>query len=180
MDCFAPGIALGHAIGRIGCFAAGCCWGKECHLPWAVTFHSQEAAQVPLNVPLHPTQLYETGANLILFGILYRLFNRTHRPGEVIGWYLVLYSIIRFIIEFFRNHEQSLVAGFRSPSGSPLGCSFWAPAFSFACARSLSYISTDTRRLSAAAARHTFTSHITYWNFTAFPVRTDSFARSMM
>lgn len=111
MDCFAPGIALGHAIGRLGCFAAGCCWGKECHLPWAVTFRSQEAAQVPLNVPLHPTQLYESAANLILFGVLYRLFNRAHREGEVIGWYLVLYSIVRFIIEFFRNHEQSLVAG---------------------------------------------------------------------
>ena len=66
---------------------------------------------MPLNVPLHPTQLYESAANLILFGVLYRLFNRAHREGEVIGWYLVLYSIVRFIIEFFRNHEQSLVAG---------------------------------------------------------------------
>jgi phosphatidylglycerol:prolipoprotein diacylglycerol transferase len=111
MDCFAPGLVLGQAIGRVGCFAAGCCWGKACNLPWAVTFHSDVAAPVPLNVPLHPAQLYETGVNLIIFTILYRMFNRSHRAGEIIGWYLVLYSIARFIIEFFRNHEQSLVAG---------------------------------------------------------------------
>jgi phosphatidylglycerol:prolipoprotein diacylglycerol transferase len=76
-----------------------------------VTFHSDAAAPVPLNVPLHPAQLYEKGVNLIIFAILYRMFNRSHRAGEIIGWYLVLYSIARFIIEFFRNHEQSLVAG---------------------------------------------------------------------
>jgi len=110
-DVFAPGIALGHGIGRLGCFSAGCCWGVECHLPWAVTFHSDAAAPVPLNVPLHPAQLYETGVNLIIFTILYRMFNRSHRAGEIIGWYLVLYSIARFIIEFFRNHEQGLIAG---------------------------------------------------------------------
>lgn len=111
LDCFAPGIALGHAIGRVGCFAAGCCWGNKCDLPWAVRFHTDEAAPVPLNVPLHPAQLYETAANLVIFGVLYRLFLRSHRAGEVFGWYLVLYSSARFIIEFFRSHEQGLVAG---------------------------------------------------------------------
>jgi phosphatidylglycerol:prolipoprotein diacylglycerol transferase len=111
VDCFAPGIAIGHAIGRIGCFAAGCCWGRECNLPWAVRFHTDEAAPVPLNVPLHPAQLYESGANIIIFIILYRMFHRAHRPGEIFGWYLVLYSTARFIVEFYRNHEQALVAG---------------------------------------------------------------------
>jgi phosphatidylglycerol---prolipoprotein diacylglyceryl transferase len=111
MDCFAPGIALGHAIGRLGCFAAGCCWGRESHLPWAVTFHSQEAANVPIGVPLHPAQLYESAANLLLFVFLYRLFIQRHRPGVVISLYLILYGVIRFIIEFFRFHEQSLVWG---------------------------------------------------------------------
>ena len=111
MDCFAPGIALGHAIGRLGCFAAGCCWGKQCDLPWAVRFHTDEAAPVPLNVPLHPAQLYEAGANLLIFGILYRSFRHSQRPGQIFGLYLVLYSTARFIIEFFRNHEQALVAG---------------------------------------------------------------------
>jgi phosphatidylglycerol:prolipoprotein diacylglycerol transferase len=109
MDAFAPGISLGHAIGRIGCFAAGCCWGKECHLPWGVYFRSNAAAPVPLDRPLHPVQLYESAANLVIFGILYRQFNRPHPPGQVIGLYLVLYSAARFIVEFFREHEQSLI-----------------------------------------------------------------------
>ncbi len=111
MDCFAPGIALGHAIGRLGCLPAGCRWGPESSLPWGVRFHSDEAAPVPLNVPLHPAQLYESAANLIIFAVLYRSFQRSHRPGQIFGWYLVLYSIARFIVEFFRNHEQALVAG---------------------------------------------------------------------
>jgi phosphatidylglycerol---prolipoprotein diacylglyceryl transferase len=111
MDCFAPGIALGHAIGRVGCFAAGCCWGRECSLPWGVRFRTDEAAPVPLGITLHPAQLYETAANLVIFGILYRLFGKSHRSGEVFGWYLVLYSTARFIIEFYREHEQALVMG---------------------------------------------------------------------
>jgi phosphatidylglycerol:prolipoprotein diacylglycerol transferase len=109
MDCFAPGIALGHAIGRLGCFAAGCCWGRESHLPWAVTFHSQEAANVPIGVPLHPAQLYESAANLLLFVFLYRVFLKRRRPGIVISLYLLLYGLIRFVVEFFRFHEQPLV-----------------------------------------------------------------------
>jgi phosphatidylglycerol---prolipoprotein diacylglyceryl transferase len=112
MDAFAPGVSLGHSIGRLGCFAAGCCWGKECHLPWGVYFRSNAAAPVPLDRPLHPVQLYESAANLIIFGILYRLFNRSHRPGQIIGLYLVLYSTARFIVEFFREHEQSLAGPF--------------------------------------------------------------------
>jgi phosphatidylglycerol---prolipoprotein diacylglyceryl transferase len=112
MDAFAPGISLGHSIGRLGCFAAGCCWGKECHLPWGVYFRSNAAAPVPLDKPLHPVQLYESAVNLIIFGILYRQFNRSYHPGQVIGLYLVLYSTARFILEFFREHEQSLVGPF--------------------------------------------------------------------
>ena len=112
MDAFAPGVALGQAIGRLGCFAAGCCWGRECDLPWGVRFRSDAAAPVPLDKTLHPVQLYESAADLLIFGILYRQFNRGHRPGSIIGLYLVLYSAARFIIEFFRVHEQSLVGPF--------------------------------------------------------------------
>src|SRR5216110_1508039 len=64
-DVFAPGIALGHVVGRLGCFFAGCCFGKPTNVPWAITFHNPFAAAnvgTPLNVPLHPTQLYEAGA----------------------------------------------------------------------------------------------------------------------
>jgi phosphatidylglycerol---prolipoprotein diacylglyceryl transferase len=112
MDAFAPGVALGQSIGRLGCFAAGCCWGTECHLPWGVRFRSDAAAPVPLDKTLHPVQLYESAADLLIFGILNRYFNRPHRPGLVIGLYLVLYSSARFVVEFFRVHEQPLAGPF--------------------------------------------------------------------
>jgi phosphatidylglycerol:prolipoprotein diacylglycerol transferase len=121
-DAFAPGIALGHSIGRLGCFAAGCCWGKECTLPWAVKFHSVDAyalTGVPLEVPLHPSQLYELGAEAILFVFLYGLFGRPHAPGKIIGAYLLLSSAARFAIEFTRFHEQAL------PFGLPLSITQW-------------------------------------------------------
>ncbi|MFL6415603.1 MAG: prolipoprotein diacylglyceryl transferase [Bryobacteraceae bacterium] len=112
MDCFAPGIALGQAVGRLGCFAAGCCWGKECSLAWGVRFRSDFAAPVPLDKTLHPAQLYESAADFLIFAFLYRRFQfSSAKPGQTIGLYLVLYSIARFIIEFFREHEQSLVGG---------------------------------------------------------------------
>jgi len=114
MDVFAPSIALGHAIGRVGCFVAGCCWGAPTHLPWAVTFTNQESHDrfgTPINVPLHPSQLYESGAELIIMAILLWMFRRPHREGAIVAWYLVLYSIVRFFVEFVRNHEQALVWG---------------------------------------------------------------------
>ncbi len=121
MDVFAPGIALGQAIGRLGCFAAGCCWGKECDLPWGVRFRSNEAAPVPLDKTLHPVQLYESAADLIIFGILYHRFRRNDRGGQIIGLYLVLYSTARFVIEFFRVHEQPLVGPFSLTQWIALG-----------------------------------------------------------
>jgi phosphatidylglycerol:prolipoprotein diacylglycerol transferase len=113
-DVFSPGLALGHAIGRLGCLAAGCCWGAVCQRPWAITFSNPDAHEltgVPLGVPLHPTQLYESLAEFVIFGFLYHRFARRSRDGEILGWYLALYSAVRFIVEFFRNHEQELVAG---------------------------------------------------------------------
>lgn len=113
-DVFAPGIAAGQAIGRLGCFAAGCCWGVECHLPWAVTFRNLEAQNltgVALGVPLHPAQLYEAFADAVIFLVLYRLITRPHAAGAILGWYLALYSSARFAIEFFRFHEQGLYYG---------------------------------------------------------------------
>lgn len=112
MDIFAPGIVIGQAIGRLGCFAAGCCWGTVCYLPWGVHFRSDFAAPVPLDKPLHPVQLYESAADLMIFFFLYRQIGRPHRSGQVIGVYLVLYSSARFIVEFFREHEQALVGPF--------------------------------------------------------------------
>jgi len=122
LDAFGPGIALGHAIGRLGCFAAGCCWGLECDRPWAVTFTNPAAHElvgVPLNIPLHPTQLYESAAQFIAFGLLYRLAIRAHRPGRIIGAYLFLAGLSRFVIDFWRAHQQA------NPWGGPLADAQW-------------------------------------------------------
>jgi phosphatidylglycerol:prolipoprotein diacylglycerol transferase len=108
-DAFAPGIAIGHGIGRLGCFAAGCCWGAESHLPWAVTFTNPEAHRlvgVPLGIALQPTQLYEAVAEGLIFLFLYWRFQKEHRPGTIIGLYLVFYSTVRFLVEFVRAHDE--------------------------------------------------------------------------
>ncbi len=113
-DVFAPGIAIGQAIGRLGCLSAGCCWGIPTHLPWAITFRDPQAHDltgVPLGVPLHPTQLYESVADAVIFLFLYFRIGKTHTAGAILGWYLALYSTARFIIEFFRFHEQGLHFG---------------------------------------------------------------------
>ena len=112
-DAFAPGIALGHVIGRMGCFFAGCCYGRSTDVAWAVTFTSEYAAQnvgTPLNIPLHPTQLYEAGAELlILIGLL--LFEKRGRqfPGRTFWGYMLVYGVTRFIIEFYRGDPRGMV-----------------------------------------------------------------------
>ena len=118
-DAFAPGIALGQAIGRQGCFAAGCCWGKPTSLPWGVRFTplGHEITGVPLGVDLHPTQLYESAATLMLFIFLLWLHRRKRFSGQVILFYAVLYSIIRFIIEFFRDDPRGDIAGLTTLTG---------------------------------------------------------------
>ena len=113
-DVFAPAIALGHGIGRLGCFSAGCCWGIECHRPWAVTFTNPAAHElvgVPLNLPIHPTQLYEAFGEFAIFALLYWRIRKPHGDGGIIGAYLMLYATLRFIVEFFRVHEQGNLLG---------------------------------------------------------------------
>jgi phosphatidylglycerol:prolipoprotein diacylglycerol transferase len=106
MDVFAPAAALGHAIGRLGCFAAGCCYGKPTGLPWGVTFTNPLAYQTvgtPLNVPLHPTQIYEFLVELANFGVLVWLFRHKKFDGQIFGTYLFLYGIARYFLEFLRG-----------------------------------------------------------------------------
>lgn len=108
-DAFAPGVALGHAIGRIGCFAAGCCYGKPTTLPWGVTFTNPLAAQwsgTPLGVPLHPTQLYESVVEVANFLVLAWLLKRKKFDGQVIGSYMFLYGLARFFLEFLRDDPE--------------------------------------------------------------------------
>ncbi|GBE05698.1 MAG TPA: prolipoprotein diacylglyceryl transferase [Nitrospirae bacterium] len=101
-DLFTPSLALGHAIGRLGCFSAGCCYGKPSDLPWSVTFTDPDSMAL-LNTPLHPTQLYESFAELSIFAILMLLRRRKSFDGQILWTYVLLYSIARFIIEFFRG-----------------------------------------------------------------------------
>ncbi len=101
-DIISPGIALGHAIGRIGCLFAGCCYGKTCELPIAIKF-TNENSLAPLDVFLHPTQVYSMVSNLILFSILLWLQKHKKFNGMVFLIYIMLYSLFRSIIEFFRG-----------------------------------------------------------------------------
>ncbi|HEY5162637.1 MAG TPA: prolipoprotein diacylglyceryl transferase [Terriglobales bacterium] len=105
-DAFAPGLALGHAIGRIGCFAAGCCYGKPTSHWWGVTFRNPLAGQwvgTPLNIPLEPTQLFESAIELANFVFLYWLIKHKKFEGQVIGSYLFIYGVARYFIEFIRD-----------------------------------------------------------------------------
>ena len=108
-DAFAPGIALGHAIGRIGCFAAGCCYGKPTSLPWGVVFTNPMANEIsgtPLHVALHPTQLYESAVEFANFLILAWLIRHKKSDGQVIGAYMFLYGVARYFLEFLRNDPE--------------------------------------------------------------------------
>jgi phosphatidylglycerol---prolipoprotein diacylglyceryl transferase len=114
-DAFAPGLAIGHAIGRLGCFAAGCCYGKETHAAWGVVFTNPLAnawANTPLNVRLEPTQLIEAVVEFLNFLLLSWLITRKHADGQIFGTYLILYGIARFFIEFLRGDDgRGLVFG---------------------------------------------------------------------
>ena len=100
MDLFAPTIALAHAIGRIGCFLAGCCYGVHTDGPLGVVFTDSPVA--PNNVPLFPVQLLESCLNLALCAVLLLYAKKPRKPGRVIGLYLSVYAVLRFILEFFR------------------------------------------------------------------------------
>jgi phosphatidylglycerol:prolipoprotein diacylglycerol transferase len=106
LDVLAPAVALGQAVGRLGCFAAGCCFGSSSTLPWAVMFHDESAhalVGVPLNVPLHPSQLYESFGAFILLMVLLRVLKNRRFPGQVAALYLLSYAVLRFVLEFFRG-----------------------------------------------------------------------------
>ena len=112
-DAFAPGIALGHAIGRLGCFSAGCCWGKPTTSWIGVRFgqNANEVTGVPIDSPLVPTQLIEAGTNLLIFFVLVWLRKRRSFEGQIIFTYLMIYSVARFTIEFWRGDERGSIWG---------------------------------------------------------------------
>ncbi len=95
-----PAVPLVHAVGRIGCFCAGCCYGVPMEPPWGVYFHADSVALH--GVPLFPVQLYEAALNVVLFIGLFAYSRKERRPGQILGLYLLFYALIRFTLEYFR------------------------------------------------------------------------------
>lgn len=124
-DAFAPGVALGQAFGRQGCFAAGCCWGKTTDLPWGVQFTplGHEYTGVPivygdgLPMHLHPVQLYESFIMFAVFGLLIYLHRHKKFDGQILIIYGIIYSIVRFSLEFIRDDPRGDLFGFTSATG---------------------------------------------------------------
>jgi phosphatidylglycerol---prolipoprotein diacylglyceryl transferase len=105
-DALAPGVILGQAVGRLGCLAAGCCHGRPADVPWAITFRDIYAARAvgtPIDTPLHPAQLYETGAALIILAVLLWMAPRKRFHGQVVLSYVALYAVARFVVELYRG-----------------------------------------------------------------------------
>ncbi len=101
-DWACPSLAFGHALGRLGCFSAGCCHGRPTASHWAVTFTDPNAL-APLGIPLHPTQLYEFLFLTVIGAYSWRRNGREHADGSIFADYIILYSIGRFVVEFFRG-----------------------------------------------------------------------------
>ncbi len=108
-DAYAPGIALGLGIGRLGCFAAGCDYGRPTESALGVIFTNPIANRVsgtPLGIRLHPTQLYETLAGVLIFAVLMWLYRRKAFDGQIFVSYLALYGVARFGLEFLRGDRD--------------------------------------------------------------------------
>jgi phosphatidylglycerol:prolipoprotein diacylglycerol transferase len=111
-DIIGPALALGHAFGRIGCFSAGCCYGRTCASPLGLKFFSAYASDltgIPLNTKIHPVQLYESALNFLNFFILFLILKKKKFDGQVFFIYIINYSVIRYFTEFFRGDHSSEV-----------------------------------------------------------------------
>jgi len=103
-DLLAPSVAIGTALGRIACLMQGCCFGSPTSMPWGVVFpHGANGGLTPSGIPLHPTQIYMSLMNLIIFLFLHLRLKNKRFNGEIMCWYFILYAIGRSIIEIFRS-----------------------------------------------------------------------------
>ncbi len=109
-DLAAPSIALGHAVGRLGCFTAGCCYGSPCTGPLAVTFNDK-LTLAPPGVPLHPAQIYMALADLAIVLVLLAVERRKRFVGQTFLSYFLLYAAARFFLEWFRGDERGSFLG---------------------------------------------------------------------
>jgi phosphatidylglycerol:prolipoprotein diacylglycerol transferase len=118
-DILSPSIALGYFFGRIGCLMNGCCYGRECHLPWAISFPAPHETH-PVGgsaTPVHPTQIYEALLSLGLYAGLAWLFRRKRFDGQVFASYLVCYAALRSLVELFRgDYAQHFIGGWITPA----------------------------------------------------------------
>ncbi len=115
-DIMAPSVALGYFFGRIGCLMNGCCYGRECHLPWAIHFPPGHETY-PHGV--HPTQIYESLLSLGLYAALAWLYRHKKFNGQVFATYLVSYAVLRSFVEMFRGDypaAQHYLGGWATPA----------------------------------------------------------------
>lgn len=106
LDVVSPSVILGQGIGRLGCFSAGCCYGRPSDVPWAVTFVSEYAHQMfdtPLHIALHPTQLYNAATSFAIFFALLWLDRRQRFKGQIFAALAILYGMARFTTEIYRG-----------------------------------------------------------------------------
>jgi phosphatidylglycerol:prolipoprotein diacylglycerol transferase len=104
-DVLAFGGPILHAIGRIGCFMAGCCHGAVCHNVLGVTYTHPKSSAIPLNMPLYPTQLFDVVLNIIILVVLFWLIKRQKFHGQLFLVYIMMYAVGRSIVENFRGDE---------------------------------------------------------------------------
>ncbi|MCF8081747.1 MAG: prolipoprotein diacylglyceryl transferase [Deltaproteobacteria bacterium] len=109
-DLWAPGLALGQGIGRIGCLMAGCCYGRPTNGDWGIVFTNPRAL-APLHIPLHPTQIYASLSGFLLFGILLFIRKKKQFQGQVVVWFLILHSTARLFMERFRGDDRGMLLG---------------------------------------------------------------------
>jgi phosphatidylglycerol:prolipoprotein diacylglycerol transferase len=115
-DIVAPSIALGYVFGRIGCLLNGCCYGRPCSLPWAITFPN-ESRLAPPGIPRHPTQIYDSLLNLVFYGALAWLYRHKKFDGQVFATYLIGYALLRSFVEMFRgDYPQYYLGGWATPA----------------------------------------------------------------
>ena len=120
-DAFAPSIALGYVFGRLGCLMNGCCYGRACPLPWAITYppgHETFRAGADAPLPVHPTQIYDALLNLALYGLLAWLYRRKKFDGQIFAAYLICYAFTRSFVEYFRGDypPDHIHGGFFTPA----------------------------------------------------------------
>ncbi|TAL01489.1 MAG: prolipoprotein diacylglyceryl transferase [Verrucomicrobia bacterium] len=101
-DVLAPSIALGYVFGRVGCLLNGCCYGRACDLPWAISFPADNPLHPP-TTPVHPTQIYDSLLNLVLYLALAWLYRRKKFNGQIFAAYLMCYAVTRSVVESFRG-----------------------------------------------------------------------------